>query len=220
MTTDDLYPFLAAPVTDPRARDAALLADVARSTAEKVAEIGRLRSAVLEREADALAACAAAMAGRFARGGRLYTFGNGGSSTDALAVATLHVDPGPGRPRLPALAVPADVASLTALANDVSFDVVFARPLTATARGDDIAFGLSTSGGSENVRRGLEAAHERGLLTVALAGSDGGALAEAHRRGRIAHLFVMPSDSVHRIQEAQTTIYQVLWELVCDHLAR
>ncbi len=216
MTTDELYPFLAAPAP---ARDDDLLADVARSTRDKVAEIGRLRAVVVDREADALAACATAMAARFAAGGRLYSFGNGGSSTDALAVASLYAAPGPGHRPLPALSLAADVASLTALANDVSFDVVFDRPLRATGRAGDIAFGLSTSGGSENVRRGMEAAHERGMLTVALAGADGGALAEAHRQGRIAHLFVVPSQSVHRIQEAQTTVYQVLWELVGDALA-
>lgn len=217
MTTDDLYPFLAARRP---ARDDELVADVARSTREKVAQIERLRSAVADRDAAALDACADAMAGRFARGGRLYAFGNGGSSTDALAVATLYTDPGPDRRRLPALAVPADVATLTALANDVSFDVVFARPLRGTGRPADIAFGLSTSGGSENVLRGLDAAHEIGMLTVALAGGGGGALVEAHRSGRLDHLFVMPSDSVHRIQEAQTTVYQVLWEQVCERLDR
>ncbi len=210
MTTGDLYPFLRAAPSP----EADVDADVARSTRHKIAEIGRLRSVVADREADALAACATAMADRFARGGRLHAFGNGGSSTDALAVASLYAAPGPGRRPLPALSLPADVASLTALANDVSFDVVFDRPLRATGRAGDIAFGLSTSGGSENVRRGMEAAHERGMLTVALAGSDGGALAEMHRQGRIAHLFVVPSQSVHRIQEAQTTVYQVLRELV------
>ena len=216
MTTDDLYPFL----TTRPARDDELLADVARSTREKVAQIGRLRSAVLDRDAAALEACAAGMAARFVRGGRLHAFGNGGSSTDALAVATLYRDPGPGRAPLPALALPADVASLTALANDVSFDVVFARPLRGTGRPADIAFGLSTSGGSENVLRGLDAAHEIGMLTVALAGGGGGALVEAFDSGRVDHLFVMPSDSVHRIQEAQTTVYQVLWEQVCERLDR
>jgi D-sedoheptulose 7-phosphate isomerase len=217
MTTDDLYPFLA---SRRRGGDDELLADVAQSTREKVAAIGRLRSAVLDRDASALQACAEAMAARFTDGGRLYAFGNGGSSTDALGVAALYTAPGPGRPRLPALAVPADVASLTALANDVSFDVVFARPLYGTARPGDIAFGLSTSGGSENVLRGLEAAHEIGMLTVGLAGGGGGAMVDAHRSGHLEHLFVMPSDSVHRIQEAQTTVYQVLWELVCERLGR
>ena len=214
MSTDSLYPFLATagPAGARVARD--LLADVARSTRDKLAEIERVRADLLEREAAALAACGAALAERFARGGRLLVFGNGGSSTDAMAVASLFTAPGADGFALPALALPADVASLTALANDVSFDVVFARPLAGSGRPVDIALGLSTSGGSVNVLRGLEVAHERGMLTVALAGAGGGAMGEAAERGEIAHLFVMPSSSVHRIQEAQTTVYHVLWELV------
>jgi D-sedoheptulose 7-phosphate isomerase len=206
-----LYPFLEpSPATDP----AAVLADVVRSTREKVAEIAQLRAAVVEADAAALATCATAMARRFAAGGRLHTFGNGGSATDATALAALFVDPGPGYRPLPAGALTDDVATLTALANDVGFDVVFSRQLAATARERDIAVGLSTSGNSANVLRGLAAAHERGLLTVATAGYAGGAMAEAAARGEIDHLFVVPSTSVHRIQEAQTTSYHVLWELV------
>ena len=211
-----LYPFL-----EPAGRPdpAAVLADVTRSTVEKVGEIGRLRTAVAEAEAERLAACATAMAERFAAGGRLYTFGNGGSSTDATALATLFVAPGPGHRRLPAVSLTDDVATLTALANDVGFEVVFARQIAAAARPGDVALGLSTSGGSANVLRGFSADRERGLLTVGLAGYSGGPMAEAAARGEIEHLFVMPSASVHRIQEAQTTTYHVLWELVQQALA-
>ena len=210
MTTESLYPFLYGRTTNA----AELLTDVSRSTRDKVVEIGRLRETMLASDGPALAACASAMAERFDQGGRLYVFGNGGSSTDALAIATLHTTPGPsGRP-LPAVALPADVATLTALANDVGFEVVFARPIAAAGRAVDIAMGLSTSGGSANVVRGLEAAHRSGMLTVGLAGYSGGAMAETAERGEVDHLFVMPSASVHRIQEAQTTVYQVLWELV------
>jgi len=159
------------------------------------------------------------VAARFAAGGRLYTFGNGGSSTDAAALAALFVDPGPGHRPLPAAALTDDVATLTALANDVGFEVVFSRQLAAAARPGDVAVGLSTSGGSANVLRGFAAARERGLLTVGLAGYSGGPMAEAAARGEIDHLFVMPSASVHRIQEAQTTTYHVLWELVQQALA-
>lgn len=217
MSLDALYPFLSSGRTAPDV--AALLADVARSTAEKVGEIGRLRDAVIAEQAEELAGCAVAMAQRFARGGRLFTFGNGGSATDAAAVAALHVDPGPGHRALPAVALPADVATLTALANDVGFDLVFARPLAAAGGPDDIALGLSTSGGSANVLRGFAAAHERGMLTVGFAGYEGGAMADQAADGVIDHIFVMPSASVHRIQEAQTTTYHVLWELVEQQLA-
>lgn len=210
MSLESLYPFLHSGTAD--LDD--LLADVTRSTREKVDEIGRLRAQVGEEQAGELARCASAMAARFARGGRLFTFGNGGSSTDASGLATLFVDAAEGRRPLPAMALTEDVATMTALSNDVAFDVVFARPLAAAGREADIALGLSTSGGSTNVLRGFAAARERGMLIVGLAGYSGGAMAEAAARGEIDHLFVMPSSSVHRIQEAQTTTYHVLWELV------
>jgi D-sedoheptulose 7-phosphate isomerase len=202
---ESLYPFLYEERADPTAvRD-----EVRRSTAAKAAEIVELRQRVLAAYAARLTACAIAMAERFARGGRLFAFGNGGSSSDAQAVAQLFCDPPWGLP-LPAVGLTGDVAALTALANDVGFDVVFARQLAAFARPDDIALGLSTSGGSANVLRAFDEARRRGLLTIGLAGYDGGRMAEA---GTIDELFVVPSSSVHRIQEAQTTVYDVLWEL-------
>jgi D-sedoheptulose 7-phosphate isomerase len=203
---ESLYPFLYSGVIDVDA----VLAQVTRSTADKTDEIIRLRADVLELYRDRLLECADAMAQRLAAGGRLFTFGNGGSSTDAQAVAELFCNPGPDAQPLPAASLTTDVAVLTALANDVSFDVVFARSLAANGRAGDIALGLSTSGGSENVLRGFAEATRRGMLTIGLAGYDGGKMAEA---GTIDHLFVMPSASVHRIQEAQTTTYHVLWEL-------
>lgn len=207
---EELYPFLYAGQDDSGLAPA--LSQVAGSTRDKVAEIGRVRAALCDAEAPRLADCANAMAERFVRGGRLFTFGNGGSSTDAEAIAGQFLTPSRvGARALPARALTHDVATLTALANDVSFDVVFARPLAAAAQGDDIAMGLSTSGGSRNVLRAFLQARALGMLTIGLAGYSGGAMAE---RGEIDHLFVMPSDSVHRIQEAQTTTYHVLWELV------
>ncbi|HEX4247088.1 MAG TPA: SIS domain-containing protein [Pseudonocardia sp.] len=214
---ESLYPFLYS-ASEPGAEGTpaaldSVLAEVARSTRDKVAEIERVRAELLAAEADRIAACATAMAERFAAGGRLFSFGNGGSSTDAEAVAGQFLSPsGGGRP-LPAMALTRDVATLTALANDVSFEVVFARPLAASGRAGDIAVGLSTSGGSRNVLRAFAEARRIGMLTVGLAGYSGGPMAEAAAQGEIDFLFVMPSDSVHRIQEAQTTTYHVLWEL-------
>ena len=206
-----LYPFLYGGGRNVEA----VLAQVARSTIEKAAEIEALRQAVVTKDGERMVACAAAMAAAFSDGGRLLAFGNGGSSTDAHDVAHLFLAPPSGTP-LPALALTADVAVLTALANDVGFDVVFARQVAAWGRRGDIAVAVSTSGGSENVLRGLEEAKRRGMLTVGLAGYDGGRMAEA---GTVDHLFVVPSASVHRIQEAQTTVYHVLWALTQDALA-
>ncbi len=201
-----LYPFLYAETADV----APVLRAARASTADKAHEIVGLRHEMGEQYADALIACARALAERFAAGGRLFTFGNGGSSSDAQAVAQLFLDPGGAYRPLPALSLTNDVAVLTALSNDIGFEVVFARQLAAQGTEVDIAVGLSTSGGSANVLAGFEQANRRGMLTVGFAGYEGGRMAEANT---IDHLFVVPSASVHRIQEAQTTTYNVLWEL-------
>lgn len=201
-----LYPFLYSGASDVDA----VLAEVRRSTAEKAAEIITLRETVFERYAEQMAACAEAMAASFSQGGKLFAFGNGGSSTDAHDVVNTFLQPGGTARPLPALSLTGDVAVLTALSNDVGFDVVYARQIAAFGQPGDIAVGLSTSGGSANVLRAFGEASRRGLLTVGLAGYDGGQMAELDT---IDHLFIVPSSSVHRIQEAQTTIYHVLWEL-------
>ena len=103
---------------------------------------------------------------------------------------------------------------VTALCNDIGVDVVFARQLGAFGGRGDIAVGLSTSGNSANLLRAFDEASRRGMLTIGLAGYDGGKMAELDS---IDYLFVAPSSSIHRIQEAQTTIYQVLWDsLTCS----
>ena len=209
---ESLYPFLYAGAADVDA----VLEQVRQSTAAKAAEAVALRELVAEREADRLAACAQAMARSFATGGKLLAFGNGGSSTDAQDLVTTFMHPGGDARPLPAISLTSDVAVVTALANDVGFEVVFARQVAAWGRPDDVAIGLSTSGGSANVLRGFEEASGRGLLTIGLAGYDGGKMAEADT---IDYLFVVPSSSVHRIQEAQTTVYHVLWELTQQALA-
>ena len=106
---------------------------------------------------------------------------------------------------------------MTALANDVAFDVVFARQLAALARAGDVAVGLSTSGNSANLIRAFDVAARQGLLTVGFAGYEGGQMAEMDV---LDYLFVVPSASVHRIQEAQTTLYQALWELTINAVER
>jgi D-sedoheptulose 7-phosphate isomerase len=181
----------------------------AESARQKVAEIVSLRREVGAAQGDALAACAAELAAAFASGATLYAFGNGGSSTDAAAAVHAFVSPvGPAEP-LPALCLADDVAVLTALSNDVGFDVIFARQLRAFARPGDIALGISTSGGSPNVLAGLEEAKRIGMVTVGLSGYGGGPMSEL---AALDHLFAVPSSSVHRVQEIQTTLYHVLWE--------
>ncbi|GAA1957554.1 SIS domain-containing protein [Amycolatopsis minnesotensis] len=208
-----MYPFL-------RNADAdldAVLAEVRESTAAKVAEIIALRAAVVERDGARITRCAGEMAGRFARGGRLLAFGNGGSSTDAQDMASLFLCPGGAHRPLPAFGLTNDIAVITALSNDIGFDVVFSRQIAAFGRPEDVAVGLSTSDNSANLLRAFDEAHGRGMLTVGIAGYDGGKMAE---HDGIGYLFTIPSPSVHRVQEAQTTVYHALWELTLAALLR
>jgi D-sedoheptulose 7-phosphate isomerase len=209
---ESLYPFLYAGQTDV----SAVLDQVRASTVAKAEEILALRRSILAADAGRLLECAAAMADRFGRGGRLLAFGNGGSATDAQQLVTLFLHPGGKARPLPGLSLASDVAVLTALANDVGVDVIFARQLAALGGAADIAVGLSTSGNSENLLRVFDEAARRGLLTIGIAGDQGGKMAELDS---IDYLFVAPSASVHRIQEAQTTVYHVLWELCQGALA-
>jgi len=208
---ESLYPFLS-PATNGVGADQlpAVLEHVRRSTVAKAEEITELRRLVSVRDGARLVRCARDAAARFAAGGRLLAFGNGGSATDAQQLAALYLNPGGTARPLPALGLAGDTSVVTALCNDISVDVVFARQIAAFGRRDDVAIGLSTSGNSENLLRAFDEASKRGLLTVGLAGYAGGRMAEL---GSVDYLFVVPSSSVHRIQEAQTTVYHVLWEL-------
>jgi D-sedoheptulose 7-phosphate isomerase len=210
---ESLYPFLYSDTTDL----SAVLAQVRASTVAKAQEIGDLRRVISERDAGRLERCAGEAAVRFDSGGRLFAFGNGGSATDAQQLATLFLNPGGGARPLPAFALANDTSVVTALCNDIGVEVVFARQLAAFGTRSDIAVGLSTSGSSANLLRAFDEASRRGMLTIGLAGYDGGKMAELDS---IDYLFVAPSASVHRIQEAQTTTYQVLWELTLAALAQ
>jgi D-sedoheptulose 7-phosphate isomerase len=214
---ESLYPFLYSDTSDL----SAVLDQVRASTVAKAAEIGELRRAVGARDGARIAECAAQAAARFGAGGRLFAFGNGGSATDAQQLATLFLNPGflnpdGNAPPLPAFGLANDTSVVTALCNDVGVEVVFARQLAAFGGRNDIAVGLSTSGNSANLVRAFDEASRRGMLTIGLAGYDGGTMAELDS---IDYLFVVPSSSVHRIQEAQTTIYQVLWELTVQEVS-
>ncbi len=210
---ESLYPFLYSGTTDL----AAVLDEVRRSTVAKAEEITELRRVIAERDGARLGDCARDVAARFAAGGRLLAFGNGGSATDAQQLATLFMNPGGDARPLPALGLANDTSVITALCNDIGVDVVFARQIGAFGRRTDIAIGLSTSGNSDNLLRAFDEASRRGMLTIGIAGYEGGKMAELDS---IDYLFVAPSSSVHRIQEAQTTIYQVLWELTLAELGR
>lgn len=198
--------------------------DLILSTAAQAEQSTRLRLRVLDRHGPALIACAARIAAAFQDGATLFTFGDGGD-TDAQALAQLFLTPGrttaQGPRPLPALFLAGDASPLTAPADDAGLEGGHARHLAALGRRGDVAVALSTSGGSANALPGLRQARRIGMLTVAFAGGDSGGDSGPIAAQRLAdHLFVIPSSSPHRIQEAQSTACHVLWELVQQQLAQ
>ncbi|SEP49860.1 D-sedoheptulose-7-phosphate isomerase [Amycolatopsis saalfeldensis] len=166
----------------------------------------------LAEQAGAVADACHGMAQRFHRGGKLVVFGNGGPSTDAQHVAVEFVHPViVGKRALPAISLTADVATLTGVANRVGLAEVFAHQIRFLAEPADIALGISADGECENVRRGLETARDLGLLTIALTGGDGGAIAVTPG---IGHVLVARSADPLVVKEVHVTAYHILWELV------
>jgi D-sedoheptulose 7-phosphate isomerase len=147
-------------------------------------------------------------------GGKVLLFGNGGSAADAQHLAAEFVgrfvlERGP----LPGIALTTDSSILTAVGNDYGFDQVFVRQVLALGRPGDVAIGISTSGNSPNVIKAVQAAAERGLRTIGLAGRDGGALAKA-----VEIAITVPSKNTARIQECHIAVGHVLCELVEEDL--
>lgn len=204
--TSFLYPFIDAEESDP----VALLRDLAASAVEKARESAALQAASLERWGAEIEAAGRAVADRVRCGGRIFTFGNGGSSTDAATLAALFARPVHGRP-LPAWSLATDQAVMTALANDIGFDVIFSRQLIARARPGDVAIALSTSGNSDDLVRAVAEARSRGLLVLAFSGYAGGRLAETRD---VDHCVTIDSQSIHRIQESQAVVGHRLWQVV------
>ena len=160
---------------------------------------------------DVAAACHA-MAVRFHRGGTLVAFGIGPASTDAKHVAVEFVHPViVGKRALPAISLTADVATVTGVAADQGLAEIFAHQIRCLAGPSDIALGISADGDCPSVLRGLSAARDLGLLTVALTGGDGGAIAASPA---VDHLLVARSADPRVVKETHVTMYHVLWELV------
>jgi D-sedoheptulose 7-phosphate isomerase len=197
-----LYPFLEAKPQN----TSSLLVSVADSIRAKARTDERLRAEAAD-SAPVIAHAAAMIRQRIAAGGTIFTFGNGGSATDANDFALDCSAPvKPVRP-LPAISLSSEPAVLTALANDIGRDAIFLRQLIAHGRPGDIAVAISTSGGSANLIGALEEARKRGMLTVALLGYDGG---EIGRRQLADVALVVRCDYIPRIQEVQASIYHAL----------
>jgi D-sedoheptulose 7-phosphate isomerase len=201
-----LYPFLAEREDDLDP----VLDDVRRSALMKSEEVGALRAQTLTDNHDVLIDAAERIRASFERGGQLLALGNGGSATDAMDVVADFGSPERGIPRT-AIDLTQDSGIITAIANDVGPDVIFARQVIAYGRAGDVLLALSTSGNSRNVIEALEEARRRELVTVAMVGYDGGRVAS---ESLADHVVVTHSEHIPRIQEAQASAYHVLRQLV------
>ena len=183
------------------------------SIVRKARESAALIASYFEACAPTLERTASVVADRFRRGGRLFVMGNGGSACDAQHIAVEFQHPIIEKRRaLPATALSADIALVTAIGNDGDFAQIYAAQLALTARETDAVIGISTSGTAANVLRGLRTARELGAYTIGFAGRDGGPLVDYCEQ-----VFVVPSWSIHRIQEVHTVLLHLLWDQV--HLA-
>ncbi|MFZ3341653.1 MAG: SIS domain-containing protein, partial [Terriglobales bacterium] len=200
-----LYPFLGTQ----KQGTAGLVAEVASSILMKVRDDTVLREQLAREEAEQISAAALAIHERLRLGGKIIVFGNGGSATDANDFAIDCVLPPLGYQSVPAVSLSLEPANITAVANDIGTDAIFLRQLIAQARPEDIAIGISTSGGSRNIVMALEEARKRNMLTVALLGYDGG---EIKRKGLADFPVVVNCDYIPRIQEVQASIYHVIRE--------
>ena len=208
----ELYPFLHGKKQDPGSMRAALL----ESTRQKVAHHRGTIDTFFAKNADAVVACASAIAEVYRNKHKLLCMGNGGSSCDAghIAVEFLHPVTA-GRPALPAVDLAADRAMLTGVGNDIGFANVFVRQVIAHGRRGDGLIGISTSGNSDNLIKAFLKAKDLGITTIGLTGMSGGEMAAAE----LDHCLIVETDSIHRIQECHVAIYHVLWDLVHTLLA-
>ncbi len=170
----------------------------------KIIDDSRLR---LEKGFARLAKCSTEV---FRGGGKLLFFGNGGSAADAQHLATEFVVRfRRNRKALPAIALTTDTSALTAIGNDFGFDHLFERQVEALCTSKDLLIGISTSGNSENVARGLIAAKSLGARTAALLGGDGGRIKEL-----VDHPLIIPSKVTARVQE----VHILLGHILCDYV--
>ncbi|MFO7894779.1 MAG: SIS domain-containing protein [Longimicrobiales bacterium] len=179
-------------------------------TRKELAALAELATRVAADMAGQVAEVAEVAAGAVLGGRKLMFCGNGGSAADAQHLATEYVVRfQEDRPALPALALTTDTSLLTAGANDLGFDRVFARQVDALGQPGDVLFLHSTSGSSPNLLRAAEMARERGVTTVAMLAKGGGALA-----GMVDHAVVLPTDEGAHAQELHLAVGHIICQLV------
>ncbi len=173
-------------------------------------ESAQVKLAFVEDNKERIHEVGSIMATAVKEGNKIILFGNGGSAADAQHIAAEIVGRfKKERNALPAIALTTDTSILTAVGNDYGFETIFERQVEALCLPGDVAIGITTSGNSENVIRGLRKAHDLGATTVAFTGRNGGKVVE------IAHYsFIVPSYETPRIQECHITLGHVLCEII------
>jgi len=179
----------------------------------KCGESVEMKEKFFNKYADSLDTMSRELAARFQKGGRLFVMGNGGSLCDALHMCVEFNHPIiEKRAAFPVIPLMTDIATMTAIGNDLDFTRVFVNQLRLLSLPGDIAMVFSTSGKSPNLIYALQAAKEKEMLTIAFAGKDGGRFPDL-----ADYCFIVPSYSIHRIQEVHATVVHVVWDLV--HIA-
>jgi D-sedoheptulose 7-phosphate isomerase len=179
----------------------------------KCGESVEMKEKFFSKYAGEIEAMAKEMADRFSSGKKLLVMGNGGSLCDALHFCVEFTHPIiEKRKAFPVIPMMTDICTMTAIGNDLDFSRVFVNQLELLGQPGDMALAVSTSGKSPNLIYAIEAARAKQMLTIAWLGKDGGRLAELADFG-----FIVPSYSIHRIQEVHATLVHVAWDLI--HIA-
>jgi D-sedoheptulose 7-phosphate isomerase len=164
----------------------------------------------LEGHIDTIIEVANVIAGAFNKGKKVILFGNGGSATDASHLAAEFINRfQKERPSLPAIALNADMAVITAIANDYDFSEIFSKQLKSLSDEGDVVIAISTSGNSANILKAMDAAKRKKLITIAFTGLKGDKFAS-----KAQYAFIVPSDKTPRIQETHITLGHVLCRMV------
>ncbi|HSE26472.1 MAG TPA: SIS domain-containing protein [Pyrinomonadaceae bacterium] len=205
------YPFL----HEEKRESESLLNDLGFSVLEKARESVEVKTQFFAENKDTILAASLALARSFSRGRKLLVCGNGGSATDAQHIAVEFMHPiTVGRKALPAICLTNDIAMVTAVANDVGFDDIFTRQIIGLGVEGDVFLGISTSGNSKNLLHGFATARQLKLVTIGFAGSDGGEMSAMSAAGLLDYCLIVPTASIHRIQETHVALYHIMWDMV------
>ena len=185
------------------------------SVSTALQESASIKAQMAREQAGAIAAVIEAITNSLASGGTVFFFGNGGSAADSQHLAAEMVGRFTlERRALPAIALTTDTSALTSIGNDYGFDRIFLRQLQGLGQDGDVAVGLSTSGNSPNVLLALDAARERGMVTVAMTGASGGRMVD-----RVDFCLCVPSAVTARIQESHITVGHLICQGIDEAFA-